>query len=267
MKKKSSKIGLTSVFKRFIGNRNTVTLLGVVACVGVLLFGYNYRVNQAINPIAIPYAKENIPKRTLITSDMVGKIKVSTDFTNSATTLIKDANEVIGKYASYKTNIPKNSLFYTEMLKSAEEMPDYAFANIEDGYTLFSLDVSMEDTYSNSIREGDYIDIFMSTTDPDDSNKVMYGKLIESIRVLAVKDSNGNNILKSSAKNGQPSELVFAVENDMYLLLMDAKFVSAGIKLEPVIRNQKYTTEANETKVSSEQLQAFIKDKVSTLTN
>lgn len=266
MKKKISTAGISSVFKRFVGNRNTVTLLGVVLCIAVLLIGYNYRVNQAINPVAIPYAKQNIPKRTLITSDMVGRIKVSTDFTNNAASLVKNANEVIGKYASYKTNIPKNSLFYTEMLKTEEEMPDYAFSGIEDGYTIYSLDVSMDDTYANSIRAGDYIDLYMSTTDPNDSNKVMYGKLIESIRVKAVKDSNGNNILKTSAKNGQPSELVFSVENEMYELLMLSQFVSASIKLEPVIRNQKYTNEANETKVSSEQLQAFIRDRASTLT-
>lgn len=266
--KKTSSSKKASVFKRFIGNRNTVTLLGILACVSVLLIGYNYRVNQAINPIAIPYAKVSIPKRTLITSEMVGKIKVSTDFTSNATNLVSNVNDVINKYASYKTNIPKNSLFYSEMLKNEDEMPDHAFADIEDGYTIYSLDVSLDDTYANSIREGDYIDLYMSTNDPSNSNLVMYGKLIESIRVLAVKDASGNNILKSSAAYGKPTELLFAVQNDMYLLLMQAEFITdTKIKIEPVIRNQNYTAAANETRVSSEQLQTFIKDRVSNLTD
>ena len=47
------------------------------------------------------------------------------------------------------------------MLKKSEEMPDAAFANIEDGYTIFSLEVDKESTYANSIRAGDYIDLYM----------------------------------------------------------------------------------------------------------
>ncbi len=265
MKKRSSNKGIRSIFRRFIGNRNTVTILGILACVAVLIVGYNYRVNQAISPIAIPYAKETIPSRTLITEDMVGKIKVSSSFTADATNLVKTEAEVVNKYVSYKTNIPKGSLFYQEQLKEADEMPDSAFANIEDGYTIFSLDVSLDETYANSIRAGDYIDLYLSARDPD-NNLVIYGKFIESIRVLAVKDSKGNNILKNTVAYGKPSELLFAVRDDMYLLLMQASFITdADVEIEPVMRNQQYTADANETLVSSQQLQTFIQDRVSTL--
>ena len=39
---------------RFLGNKNTVTILCVIAGVAVLLIGYNYRVNQAVQPINVP---------------------------------------------------------------------------------------------------------------------------------------------------------------------------------------------------------------------
>ncbi len=266
MAKKSSNRGLSSVIRRFVGNKNTVTILGILACGAVLIIGYNYRVNQEINPIAIPYARVTIPSRTLVTADMIGKIKVSTDFTSDATNLIKTETEVVNKYVSYKTNIPKGSLFYKEQLKEEEEMPDAAFANIEDGYTIFSLDVTMENTFANSIRMGDYIDLYMSAKDPNNDNRVIYGCLIKSIRVLAVKDSHGNNILKNTAAYGKPSELLFAVSEDMFLLLMQAQLISEGdIKISPVIHNRNYTTNANETEVSSEFLQKFIKDRVAVL--
>lgn len=256
-----------SAIKRFIGNKNTVMILGVLACIGVLIGGYNFRVRQAIDPIAVPYAKVSIPARTLITSDMVGRIRVSSSVTSEASNLVKTSAEVINKYVSYKTNIPKGSLFYKEQIKEADEMPDAAFANIADGYSIFSLDVSFQETFANSIRAGDYIDLYMSASESSTGEKlVIYGPLIESIRVLAVKDSNGNNIIGTTVANGKPSELLFAVKEDMFRLLMETKWVKNGdIELTPVIRNKKYTADANETLVSSEYLQSFIKNQTTEL--
>lgn len=36
-----------SIFKRLVGNKNTVTILGLLACVATLIIGYNYRVGLA----------------------------------------------------------------------------------------------------------------------------------------------------------------------------------------------------------------------------
>lgn len=254
-----------SIFKRLLGNKNTVTILGVLACVATLVVGYNYRVNNAISPITVPYAKESIPSRTLITSDMVGRIKLASNYVTDSSNLIKNVNEVVNNYVSYKTNIPKGSLFYKESIKTSDEMPNAAFANIADGFTIFSLGVTVDSTFANSIRAGDYIDLYMSATNPTDK-LVIYAKMIESIRVLAVKDSKGNNILKSTVANGKPSELLFAVPDELYLLLMRAEAItSTKITIEPVLRNQAYTEAAGETKVSSEQLRNFINDQVTIL--
>ena len=46
--------------KRFVGNKNTVTILAVIAGVIVLWYFYNYRVDQAITTQSIPYAIERI---------------------------------------------------------------------------------------------------------------------------------------------------------------------------------------------------------------
>ena len=258
-----------SVFKRLLGNRNTVTLLGIIACIGVLVVGYNIRVNNAINPRTVPYAKQNIPARTLIDESMLGKIKISSTYASSTKNLITNVNEIVGNYASYKTNIPKGSLIYDDMIKTAEEMPDAAFANIENNYTVFSLSVDSKSTFANSIRAGDYIDLYMSTTvssgESSNSDKlIVYGKLIESIRVLAVKDSLGENILKNGLSYGKPAELLFAVSNENYLLLMEAKFLD-NIEIEPILRNEHYTAQAKETLVSSNYLKSLIQDRVSPL--
>ena len=246
--------------KRFLGNKNIVTILGLAACVGVLVFGYQYRVNVAISPIAVPYAKESIPSRTLVTDDMIGTIKVSSSYLSEAEDVVRTSEEVVNKYVSYKSAIPKGSLFYKDMLKEADEMPDSAFANIEDGYTIFTLEVDIDSTYANQIGAGQYIDIYMAAEDDD---VLLFGKLIESIRVLAVKDKKGNNILKTSMQSGvEPAELLFAVEESMFLLLMQSQYINSEVTLIPVIRNQNYTLNQGETLVTSMDLQQFIKDEV-----
>ena len=251
-----------SLIKRFVGNRNTVTILGILACIATLIIGYNYRVSVAISPVTIPYAKQNIPSRTLITSDMIGNIKVTSTYTNTATNLIKNASSVVNKYASYKTSIPRGSLFYKEQIIEADEMPDAAFANIADGYTIFPLTVDDKKTYFNSIRAGDYIDLYVSaqeqTEDKNAENKVIIAKLVESIKVLAVKDSKGKNILKNTVDNGRPTQLLFAVEEDMFLLLKKAENVDLHVEIMPVLRNESYTQKQGETIVSSQDLRDFI---------
>jgi hypothetical protein len=248
----------SGAIKRFVGNKNTVTLLGLLACVAILVIGYNYRVKEAISPITVPYAKQDIPSKTLITADMVGRIRVSSDYVNSADNLVKTTTEVVGKYVSYKTNISKGSLFYTESLIEADEMPDAAFANIEDGYTIYSLSVDSDSTFANQIRAGDYIDLYMSAVDTNNNNLVIYAKLIESIRVLAVKDSKGNNIIKNTLAYGKPSELLFAVDDDTFKLLSVSAYVPGDIEITPVVRNANYTAAAGETKVAYEYLRNFI---------
>jgi hypothetical protein len=45
--------------KRFLSNKNTVTVLGAILIVGIIWFFYNYRIQQAINPQRMPYSSSN----------------------------------------------------------------------------------------------------------------------------------------------------------------------------------------------------------------
>ena len=247
-----------NVFVRFLGNKNTFTILGLLGCIATLVVGYNVRIRKQISPTLVPYAKQTIEARSVINADMIGNVRVTTGYTSTATTLVKSAQKVVNLRATYKSNIPKGSLFYSDMLKTAAQMPDSAFAGIEDGNTIYTLPVDRTTTFNNSIRAGDYIDLYLSTTHPD-SGQLVYAKLVESIKVLAVKDKNGNNILKNFHENGEPSQLLFSVDNDMFELLMLSKYVtSPKVKITPVIRNQQYTKDAKETSIANEELKQII---------
>lgn len=246
--------------KRFLSNKNTVTIIGIILGVVVLYLGYDWRVKQAITPVKVPVAREEIPSRTLITEDMIEFVDLPKNLVNSTDNLLTNINLIVDRYARYGTTIPKNSLFYKEAIMTEEEQPDSAFANIPDDSTIYSLGVDLHRTYGNSIFPGNYIDLYFSGI--DDSGQIIFGKFIESIEVLAVKDNQGNHVFSSTVENRIPSELLFAVRNDMYDLLMKAKYISGrAIDIIPVPRNAAYTAEPGDTSVSSEYIRDFILSK------
>ena len=67
---------LSNSFKKFLQNKNTVTVVGVIAAIVVLYFAYTMRINSAINPVVVPYATQQIPSGTQITEAMVSTREV-----------------------------------------------------------------------------------------------------------------------------------------------------------------------------------------------
>lgn len=255
--------------KRFLGNKNTVTILCVIAGVAVLLIGYNIRVKQAVQPINVPYALIRMEPKTKVEPDKVGTIKVSGAFVEQTTDLVTSKAYILNNewYVNYDTVIPEGGLFYKSQLIPKEKLPDTAFDKIPDGATIFSLSVDSHSTYGNSIMPDNFIDLYLKAT--DDNGKVIFGKFIESIKVLAVRDSGGNDVFANSSEARNSSELLFAVKDDLFMLLSEASFVG-GIEIVPVPRNEVYRNEGdteNGTQVSKQELVDFILNKVSELSD
>ena len=62
--------------KKFLSNKNTVTIIGVLVAIVVLYVGYNMRVQAAVNPQDIACATQTISPGTRITEDMIEIIQV-----------------------------------------------------------------------------------------------------------------------------------------------------------------------------------------------
>ena len=250
-------------FKKFLKNKNTVTIICIVIGVLTLVIGYNYRVSKATNLVTVPYAIKNIDKKTQITKDMIGHVKIPNSLVTSAKNILTSDKDVLNNYASYTTGIPAKSLFYSELVMKAEQMPDYAFTNMQDGYTVYSLKVNNKSTYSNRFRPGDYIDLYMEAKD---NNMVMMAILVKSIKIKAIKDSSGNSILENTLSGGTPAALLFEVEDSLFDLLKKSEYVS-NVEIIPVPRNSNYTKEEGSTTVSTEEITSYIYNKTETITN
>lgn len=251
-------------FKKFLSNKNTVTILGVLLGLVVLYFGYVWRVNQSVKPIDVPYATSTMIAGHKITEENIGYTQIPQDFLANMSNIVTDISQIRNKLVAYDSKIAANSFFFSETIMSEEEMPDSVFSDIPDGYTVFLLPVTAESTYANSIFPGDYIDLYMKAQ--TDDGLLIFGRLIKQIEVLAVRDGAGKNVFANKENPLEPAALLFAVPEDLFLLLSKAKYLG-GIELVPVPRNTAYTVDAGATQVQAHILEQMIIDKTFIIPN
>ena len=241
--------------KRFLGNKNTVTILCVLGGILVLYIGYNWRVSSATEPVRIPYAKNTLSSRHVITSDDIGYMEVASTVVSKMRNVIRASNLLVGQEVAYGNVIQQNSFFFEGDVEdpSINQGTSALLSNIQDGYTLVYLDVDLHTTYGNAIYPGNYIDLWFEGT--DENRRFMYGKFIQSIQVLDVTDRDGNSVFETGSERRTPAQLLFAVPDELKSLLEKAKLVG---ELVPVPRNKSYSENPGATEVSSSYLGNYI---------
>lgn len=241
--------------KRFIKNKNTVTILGLFAIVGILYWGYNYQINKQVNPIRnIPVAKVTIQPRTLITADMIEYVDIPPILMRER--IILSESRIIGKYSNYNTVIPAGSLFYEDVVVDREDLPDAAFVKVKEGDVVYNFPVTMESTYGNSIFPGNKIDIYMKAE--NSVGQIMVGKLIENIEVIDVKDSSGRHVFENTEERRIPAFLIFGLPPEINILLRKASYMSRfAVELFPVPHGGTAPVEGD-IQVTSQNLKDFI---------
>ncbi len=256
---------MSVAIKKFLSNKNTVTILGVIVGIVVLYVGYNMRVNSKLNPVAIPYARQKIEPRTKITSDMVGIMNVPRDMIRGD--VITDQAQVVGKYVINDSVVPEGSMFYRRCVVTKDQLPDNVLLSYPKDYELYNLSVNMESTYSNMILPGNYMDIFVKITnniDQDTGNasirdRVMVGKLLQNVKVLAVRDASGNDVFEDLDDPRTPALIIFAVPHEYHILLRKVEYLNSyNAEIIPVPTNASLEANPDEVSISSTEIKDFI---------
>ncbi len=249
---------------KFLKNKNTVTILGVLLCLLILYIGYTSRLNAKTKLIDVYYAKETIQPKTLITEDMVGKTSVPQAFIKG--TFYQKYNDIVGKYSNYNTMIAEGSLFYSDLLIDESNLPDAILYDVNEGERVVSFPVNMESTYGNSIMPGNKVDIYVKII--NDKKKVIYGEFYEKIEILGVKDSSGKNVFENTEESRTPAYAYFSLEEAKYLLFSSLQYVQdfySNYEIEIVLVPNTVEFKAEEataTEVTSEFLYDFTLDKL-----
>lgn len=241
--------------KKFFKNKNVVTIIGVVVILILLYVGYSTQINKAVEPIQVPVATQTIQPRTEITDDMVQMIDMPN--VSLRDNVIRSKSQIVGQYSNVNSVIPEGSMFYTDTVISKDELPDAAFSKVKSGEVVYNFPVDMESTYGNSIFPGNMIDIYMKVGNGTDE-KIMIGKLIENIEVLAVKDSSGRAVFENTSEERTPAMLIFGLKSNLYTILKKASYMeSLGVELYPVPHGGE-VDEEGATQVSTQQLVDYI---------
>ena len=241
--------------KKFFKNKNVVTIIGVVIILVLLYIGYSTQINNAVEPVQVPVATQTIQPRTEITDDMVQLVDMPN--VSISDNVITSTAQIVGKYSNVNSVIPEGSMFYTDTVISEDELPDAAFAKVKAGEVVYNFPVDMESTYGNSIFPGNMIDIYMKVGDGTEE-KIMVGKLIENVEVLAVKDSSGRAVFENTSEERTPSMLIFGLKSNLYTLLKKASYMDGlGVELYPVPHGGEVDTQGA-TQVSTQQLVDYI---------
>lgn len=217
--------------KRFFTNKNVVTIIGVLVVLVILYYGYSSSIKKQTEPINIPVAATTINPQTQITSDDITYIQVASSMVGEG--VIRNTNEILGKYTNINVTIPEGSMFYGDWIVKAEEVPGNWIEELdyEAGELGYYMDVDIESTLGNSVLPDTYIDIYMQA--PDENGTIMFGKLMENVKILVVHDSNGDNVFANSAEIGTPSKIGFAVSQDLYILLKKAEYLNVELVIAP----------------------------------
>lgn len=259
---------LRASLKKFFGNKNVVTILGVLLCLVILYIGYNWRVNSQVRQVEVPYAKVLIQPRTEITKKMIGKMSVPKSFLEAAAKSTEDEegfystiDDIVGKYSNYNTVIAQGSLFYKNLVIAKEDLPDSAFIDIPEGYTVVIYPVDIYKTYANSMPPGSYVNIYYKSL--NDNKEVMFGKFVSDVKILDVKDSSGKHVFENSEETRVPAYLLFAVPEETHLLIRKALYLKSyevELVLVPstaeIPKDEEYSVH-----VSSSQIEEFINSK------
>ena len=245
---------------KFLRNKNTVTILGVLVCLVILYAGYTMRINQKTALVTVYYANQTIQPKTQITAEMVSKTQVPESFILG--TYYRNYNDIVGKYSNYNTMIAKGSIFYTDLLVEEANLPDAIFYDVNEGERVVSFPVNTVTTYGNSMMPGNMVDIYVKLF--DNSGKLVYGEFFENIEVLGVKDSNGKNVFENTEEERTPAYLYFSLPEAKYLLFSSLNYIETNdIEVVLVPNTVKFDAEdPTATEVTSEYLYKFVLDKL-----
>ena len=241
--------------KKFFKNKNTVTIIGIILIIAILFFAYRYQINRQVNPISVPVAADTIQPRTKITKDLIDYVDVAPIVIGD--NVILDVDKIKDRYSNYNTVIPAGSMFYEETVIDEANLPDASLIKLDKGDVPYNFPVNVATTYGNSMFPGNYIDIYMKAQNND--GVLMVGRLLENIKILAVKDSSGRNVFENTSETRTPAYLIFGLSNKNNILLRKASYMSSfSVELFPVPHGVNIEAETGETIVSSQTLENFI---------
>ncbi len=154
-----------------------------------------YTVNKILN------SREKIGEKDLI------KHKLPKAFVDDSTVLKKE--EALNHYVKLNHTLYPNSVLNKNSIESLSMSKDQALLGLRENEKLFSMKAGPLESLGNMLRSGHYVDVYLRYSKSYDK-KESY-KLASSIRVLGLKDRNGEDVEESKTN---PHTILLAIDEN-----------------------------------------------------
>ena len=206
-------------FKEMLFKYKQLSCIIIAMILALIMFVcYNYVLNSQLNPMLLPVANTYLESGHRITKDDITYIEVPKSIVID--NIYVDEEEMINKYVNSYNAIAKGSLFYKELVTTTDDIKDANSFNLNENEVAVSIDADVKSSYANSILKGHNVDIYFKDEIDD---KLVYGLLVKNARVIAVYDSNGQNIDQTNTND--TSVIVLALSYEDADLVSKAKFI------------------------------------------
>ncbi len=258
--------------KKFLGNKNVVTLLGMIVIVVVLYLFYLWRVRSAVNFKDVIIAEKNIDRMTEIDRSMYKKEGIPEDALIG--NVIYNESQLAGKFTGVNSYVPIGSFFYYSSESSVGNVVEkydlpIAFLfefDLDKDIVAYNYLVNNETTYSNSVLPGNYIDVYLRIAKQQDTKEIKYtfGKLVENVKVLSVKDGSGRNVFTKTNASRSPSMIIFGVDTETNKYLRTAETLTGEVEIIIVPTNVNFFDDKDpstyETAMTTQELKDYLDD-------
>lgn len=196
--------------------KNKLICFAIIAvALAIIYFGSELLSLIKLGLTDVYIAKVSIPSRTEILDDYLDVIKVPKAYINDQ--IIRNKNEIIGKYSKLGVYIPKGSIIYYDQLESKEKMSDLLHLGLNNDEVTFDLlakDIKVNPAH---LLKGMNVDLYLTIN----KKEVISDLLISGARIIGLYDINNKEIINNSSDR-KLGTISLAIKRDMVSYLNKA---------------------------------------------
>lgn len=197
-------------------NKKVKVLIAIA--LGLSLFGLSVEVlsRYRLKYVEVYSVKEVLKPRSKITEEMIVSYKIPRIFLEDET--VTDKEGLLDHYVKLNHHLYPKQAIRKEEVESLDLSADEALLGLNDKEKLFPMKAGSLESLGNMLRNGHKVDVYLRySRNYKESGTV---KLASSIKVLGLKDRNGEDISKN---NTSPHTILLAIDEEMIAMFVQAQ--------------------------------------------
>lgn len=189
-----------------MNKRKSLIILGSSLSFAFLCFALSFiYIQTQLKLVDVVVSTHHLKAREIIEENDVKIVQMPKQYVS--TFVVNDIKEVIGKIVVIDGFIPSSTMIHTTMIEPLDDTIDQPSLLLKENQALFALDASLISTAGNSYVVNQKVDIYGAIKLRD---KVVVDRLISSVRIVGIKDKNGNDVDKNN--DNLPKVILLALE-------------------------------------------------------